>query len=201
MAFLEKILAGRLLAKMRIISGKLKGKSIDFLKTKVTRPLKDSVKENIFNILTHSNEIKVQVKNANVLDVYSGIGSFGLECIAREADFVTFVENDLNALQILKKNLGGLEITRQTKVVNDKFENIKNWKEKNKYNIFFFDPPFKDSGFLKNLEVVKKNKIFKKKHIVIIHREKKFEKNYKDLIKILITKKYGRSKIIFGIFN
>ena len=103
MAFLEKILAGRLLAKMRIISGKLKGKSIDFLKTKVTRPLKDSVKENIFNILTHSNEIKVQVKNANVLDVYSGIGSFGLECISREADFVTFVENDLNALQILKK--------------------------------------------------------------------------------------------------
>jgi len=132
MAFLEKILAGRLSAKMRIISGKLKRKSIDFLKTKVTRPLKDSVKENIFNILTHSNEIKVQVKNANVLDVYSGIGSFGIECISREADFVTFVENDFKALQILKKNLVRLAITHQTKVMNDKFENIKNWKKKNK---------------------------------------------------------------------
>ena len=149
MAFLEKILAGRLSAKMRIISGKLKRKSIDFLKTKVTRPLKDSVKENIFNILTHSNEIKVQVKNANVLDVYSGIGSFGIECISREADFVTFVENDFKALQILKKNLVRLAITHQTKVMNDKFENIKNWKKKNKYDIFFLTLHLKIMDFLK----------------------------------------------------
>ena len=40
---------------MRIISGKFKGKSINFLKKNKTRPLKDSVKENIFNILNHSN--------------------------------------------------------------------------------------------------------------------------------------------------
>ena len=42
---------------MRIISGDLKGKTIAFLKSSVTRPLKDSVKENIFNILKHSNLI------------------------------------------------------------------------------------------------------------------------------------------------
>ena len=149
MAFLEKILAGKLLAKMRIISGKLKRKSLDFLKTKVTRPLKDSVKENIFNILTHSNEIKVHVKNANVLDIYSGTGSFGLECISREADFVTFVENDLNALQILKKNLVKLSITSQTRVMEEKFENIKNWKIKDKYNIFFLTLHLKTLNFLK----------------------------------------------------
>ena len=35
---------------MRIISGSLKGKKIDFLKNSITRPLKDSIKENIFNI-------------------------------------------------------------------------------------------------------------------------------------------------------
>ena len=39
---------------MRIISGFLKGKSINFIKNSVTRPLKDIVKENIFNILKHS---------------------------------------------------------------------------------------------------------------------------------------------------
>ena len=51
---------------MRIISGKFKGKSIQFLKTKITRPLKDSVKENIFNILAHSNEIKVNISKDGV---------------------------------------------------------------------------------------------------------------------------------------
>ena len=88
---------------MRIISGKLKGKSISFLKNKRTRPLKDSLKENIFNILLHSNLFVIKIKNYNVLDLYSGIGSFGLECISREAKHVTFIEEDLHALQTLKK--------------------------------------------------------------------------------------------------
>ena len=52
---------------MRIISGDLKGKTIAFLKSSVTRPLKDSVKENIFNILKHSNLLTVNLKNSNIL--------------------------------------------------------------------------------------------------------------------------------------
>ena len=79
---------------MRIISGRLKGKSFNFTKSLITRPLKDSVKENIFNILTHSNLLNINIKKANVLDLYSGIGSFGLECISRGANKVTFVEKD-----------------------------------------------------------------------------------------------------------
>ena len=68
---------------MRIISGTLKGKPLLFLKDKNTRPLKDTVKENIFNILKHSNELNVTIENAKVLDLYSGFGSFGLECLSR----------------------------------------------------------------------------------------------------------------------
>ena len=47
---------------MRIISGFLKGKKINYLKNSTTRPLKDSVKENIFNILLHSKLIKINLK-------------------------------------------------------------------------------------------------------------------------------------------
>ena len=46
---------------MRIISGKLKGKSVAFIKTAATRPLKDSVKENIFNIIAHSNLLNINL--------------------------------------------------------------------------------------------------------------------------------------------
>ena len=79
---------------MRIISGILKGKSINFLKNSITRPLKDSVKENIFNILKHSNLINVIIENANILDLYSGIGSFGLRMYFKRSKKVTFVEQD-----------------------------------------------------------------------------------------------------------
>jgi len=51
------------------------------------------------------------------------------------------------------------------------------------------------------LASIKKNKIFKKNHIVIIHREKKTKDNFKNLLNIIAIKIYGRSKIIFGIFN
>ena len=68
---------------MRIISGKFKGKSINFLRNTTTRPLKDSVRENIFNILNHSNFIKINFNESSVLDLYSGIGSFGIECLSR----------------------------------------------------------------------------------------------------------------------
>ena len=71
----------------------------------------------------------------------------------------------------------------------------------NFYDIFFLDPPFADKEFIKNLQSIKKNKPYKKKHIVIIHREKNANDNLDGLINTFITKQYGRSKIIFGVFN
>ena len=50
---------------MRIISGRYKGKQIQFIKSQTTRPLKDSVKESIFNILVHSPKVKIKLENLN----------------------------------------------------------------------------------------------------------------------------------------
>ncbi|MDB4339875.1 16S rRNA (guanine(966)-N(2))-methyltransferase RsmD [Pelagibacteraceae bacterium] len=186
---------------MRIISGTLKGKLINFLKNSTTRPLKDSVKENIFNILKHSKLINVKIEKANILDLYSGVGSFGIECISRGADKVTFIEQDKNAFNMLKKNMIYLSINNQVNILNNKIENIVTQNKKTKYSIFFFDPPFADKEFIQNLNLIKKNNLFKTKHIVIIHREKKSKDSLENSINVLITKIYGRSKIIFGIFN
>ena len=186
---------------MRIISGILKGKTFEFLKTNITRPLKDSVRENIFNILAHSNEINVRVKKAKILDLYSGIGSFGIECISREANLVNFVEQDTNAINVLKKNLLKLSITDKATIINDKIENILNWNKGEQYNIFFFDPPFQDNKFIEILKIIKENKIYMDKHIVIIHRDNKSTDIIESTLNTIITKKYGRSKIIFGRFN
>ena len=70
-----------------------------------------------------------------------------------------------------------------------------------KFHVFFFDPPFKDSSFLQNIKLIQKKKVFKKNHVIIIHREKKAIDDFKNLITIIEIKKYGRSKIIFGVFN
>ena len=88
---------------MRIVRGFLKGKKLDFLKSPTTRPLRDFVKENIFNIINHSNLINIKLENANVLDLYSGVGSFGIECISQGGKKTTFIkieEEDIDTLSV-----------------------------------------------------------------------------------------------------
>ena len=88
---------------MRIISGKLKGSTLYLTKTNNTRPLKDLVRESIFNLLTHSNKISFDIEKSSILDLFSGTGSFGLECLSRKAERVFFVEREKNAITMLKK--------------------------------------------------------------------------------------------------
>ena len=109
---------------MRVISGTLKGKTISFLKSNKTRPLKDSVKENIFNIIIHSNILKIKIERSRILDLYSGIGSFGVECISRGAKNVTFVEKEKFAFQTLLNNLINLGIENKTKLFNESTANF-----------------------------------------------------------------------------
>jgi 16S rRNA (guanine966-N2)-methyltransferase len=186
---------------MRVISGTLKGKLINFIKNSNTRPLKDSVKESIFNILDHSNLLKTEIKNSNILDLYSGIGSFGIECISRLAKKVTFVERDIGSAKILKENLIKLSILNKSEVYNGAVENFLFKKTDEKFNIFFLDPPFADIQFLNNLELIRSNKIFNKNHVVIIHREIKSNDALSNILEITQTKNYGRSKILFGFFK
>ena len=87
---------------MRVISGKLKGKFINHPLDKNTRPLKDLVRESIFNILEHSNNEKIILKDKIVLDLFSGSGSFGIECISRGVKKVYFFENYKNSIKISK---------------------------------------------------------------------------------------------------
>ncbi len=185
---------------MRIISGSFKGKTLDYLKNSTTRPLKDIVKENIFNIISHSNLIKVNLKNSNVLDSYSGIGSFGLECISRGAKKVSFVEENKEAIKILEKNIILLSAMKKSKIYRGKIENYFDTNNKEKFNLIFFDPPFADNEFIKNLNLIKKKMMYYPDHLIIIHREKSTEDSLDDFINVIIKKKYGRSKILFGNF-
>ena len=188
---------------MRIISGLFKGKKILQPADKITRPLKDLTKESVFNVIEHSNKFSVNIKDSIILDLYSGVGSFGLECLSREAKYVTFIENYKGVLPILKKNLFSLKNINNYEILNQDI-NLKSEiilsKLRQKNDIVFLDPPFKDKNLDKILSNINKNKILKKDGIVIIHRHKKENDNYPENFKILEKKIYGISKIIFGLF-
>ena len=186
---------------MRIISGIFKGKKLIIPEDKHTRPLKDNVKESIFNILEHSNLINYKISDSNVLDLFSGVGSFGLECISRRSKHVTFFENYPPVLKILKKNIQNLNCSKNAKIIDkDIFclEQIN--KDLINYEFVFLDPPYKERKIKLLLEIIKKSKILKRDSIILIHRDKKFIDEFPENFKVNKTKNYGRSKILFGKF-
>ena len=186
---------------MRIISGNFKGKKILEPKDVYTRPLKDLTKESIFNIINHSNKFRVKIEGSVILDLFSGVGSFGIECLSRKADKVYFVENYKNVLPILKKNLSGLKSINNFEIIEKDIYNQDIFKNFNQiFDIIFLDPPYKDKNIEKVLVKIKTSNILKNNGVLILHRHKKEKENFSDEIKIIEEKIYGISKIIFFTF-
>ena len=184
---------------MRIISGNFKGKKILLPKDKLTRPLKDLTKESIFNIIKHSKLLNVELNNSNILDLFSGVGSFGLECLSRGAASVTFLENYKDVLNILKKNIDNLKQQNYTKIIEkDVFEQDALKILNDKFEIIFMDPPYKEKKLINLLNTIIKLKLLKDNGIIIIHRHKKDEDILPDNFNLIMKKNYGISKIIFG---
>ena len=183
---------------MRIISGLFKGKKFLEPKDKKTRPLKDLTKESIFNVLKHSNKFSINIENSIILDLFSGVGSFGLECLSRGAKYVTFVENYSGVLPILKKNLSNLETDGNYQVIDENILNKINFKKiTNKCDIIFLDPPYREKKLPIIIDQISKDRILSNDGIIIIHRHKKEEDQFTKKLRIVIEKKYGISKILF----
>ena len=184
---------------MRIISGNFKGKRILEPKNNITRPLKDLTKESIFNIIIHNTKLNVKIENAHVLDLFSGVGSFGLECLSRGSSFVTFVENYKEVLSILKKNISNLNHQNNSLIIEKNILTNLNFKSlKKKFDIIFMDPPYKEKTLSLLLEKIIESGILKKEGIIIIHRHKNEKDEFPNEFKVIEEKNYGISKIIFG---
>ncbi len=186
---------------MRIISGLFKGKKILEPKDTTTRPLKDLTKESIFNIISHSNKFRLELSNVRVLDLFSGTGSFGIECLSRGFKEVFFIENYLGVLPILKKNLSNLKSIHNYNIIEKDIYNENIFLNLNKkFDIIFLDPPYKHKNLEDLFNKIKDSNILNTEGIIILHRHKNEKDNFLSKFNIIEEKNYGISKIIFLTF-
>ena len=185
---------------MRIISGKLKGKKLYLPEDKKTRPLRDVVKESIFNLIEHSKKINTSIQKSVVLDLFSGSGSFGLECISRGSKNVYFFENYSEAIKILNKNIKILKDNQKFYIMEhncfDYFNSNKNLDTK--FDIIFIDPPYKELKINQLIENIIEKKILNNDGVIIVHRHKKDNIKITNKLKVFEERTYGISKIFFG---
>jgi 16S rRNA (guanine966-N2)-methyltransferase len=187
---------------MRIIGGRFRGKKLIEPKDKETRPLKDLTKESIFNIINHSNKFTIDIKKAQILDLFSGVGSFGIECLSQGASHVTFIEKYEAVLPILKKNLDNLKSEINYDIIESDILNRLEFKSlKLTYDLIFLDPPYKERALENILNKIIENKILNDNGIIIIHRHRREVDTFPKNFHLIDEKKYGISKIIFGSYT
>ena len=172
---------------LRVISGKYKGKNLIGFDIDGTRPTMDRVKESLFGIIQN------KIKDSVVLDLFAGSGSLGIEAISNGASEVYFIDNNIELINIIKKNTSGIKdnIHIMKSDYKSALELLKN--SNIKFDIIFLDPPYKLNLINDCLnKIVEYNLLSENGIIVCEYETENIENNVLNLIK---EKKYGSKKI------
>ncbi|MDR3667170.1 MAG: 16S rRNA (guanine(966)-N(2))-methyltransferase RsmD [Ignavibacteriaceae bacterium] len=151
---------------MRIISGKFKGRLIRVPDSKLIRPTTDRVRETLFNLLNN----KIDFDRIKVLDIYSGSGSLGLECMSRGADEIHFVEKNFQIYKNLQENINSLDAGAECRIFKMEALRFSQISDHGKYDLILADPPFSKDDIYRVVENLKINKFLNDQGIIIIER-------------------------------
>lgn len=121
---------------MRIIGGKLRGKTICPPQGYKARPTTDFAKEGLFNILNNEYELE----GLQVLDLFGGTGAISMEFASRGASRVYCVEMAPANAGFIKNTAAALGLDNLTVVRHNVFEFLPICHEK--FDLIFADPPY-----------------------------------------------------------
>ncbi len=129
---------------LRIIAGERRGAKLRTLESNTTRPLRDRVRESLFNI------IRPEIPDARVLDVFAGSGAVGLEALSRGARHATFVESSPQAQRVILDNTAKLRYEDRVTLIGRKIPGALAVVEDGQ-SLIFLMPPYESRLELKAL--------------------------------------------------
>lgn len=167
---------------MRVVSGKYRGKKLKEFDIATTRPTLDRVKEAIFNL------IQFDVQNAIVLDLFSGTGALGLEAISRGAKTTYLIDNNPQAINLIKDNLKN--VSESYKLIKDDAINFLT-KTSQKFDIVLLDPPFNSNLGVEAINVIVGNNLLNKNGIIVFETSNDKPFSFENKGYSVKYKKYG----------
>ena len=171
---------------IRITGGINRSRKLLTPETGLTKPTMDKVRAAVFNALGD------EVVSKNILDLFAGSGSYGFEALSRGAKFVTFVDKQKEAIDVIKRNALALNENRINVVYDDVFSYLENQNQK--FDIVFVDPPYKLDAYTKVIELLENNHLLNENTIIILESEKPLDIN-EDNYKKVKQYNYGLAKI------
>ncbi|GAW82068.1 hypothetical protein, conserved [Plasmodium gonderi] len=190
---------------LSIHEGKLKNKKI-YSPDTYTRPMMSKVKESLFNILSHLGIFSNA--NINVLDVFSGSGNLGIECISRDLSHVTFVDLSLNSCKTIFENLKLCNIYHlYNKIIRaDAMELLKypfKFHIHEKFHLAFFTPPYEQIVYSDLIRNIAYSELFDQDCLIFIEYPKEIEMLPQRVYNMigLRNRKFGRTYFALYVLN
>ncbi len=179
---------------LRVISGKARGLKLDSPKNQDVRPTTDRVKESLFNI------INPYIRESNILDLFAGTGSLGIECLSRGAKNCVFVDKSKDSINIIKSNVKKARVENESTILNVDFKDaVKRLSSQNqKFDVIFMDPPYYENMFIECLKIIDELNLLYEDGIIVVEHDTKdlFDESIGNLVKSR-DKKYGNTTLTF----
>lgn len=125
---------------MRIVAGRLRGRTLATPKSDRIRPTTDRTRESLFNVIGHGR--MGGLAGGRVLDLFSGTGALGIEALSRGASFCQFVEDSVEGRALLRTNIETLGLQGVTKVFRRDATRLGPMGTGERFDIVFADPPY-----------------------------------------------------------
>lgn len=180
---------------MRIVGGEYKGKRLASLKGNKIRPTSDRTKEAIFNIISE------KIANSVVIDAFSGSGALGIEALSRGAKEVVFIDKDAQSVELIKKNLSGIEGNVRVMHSSAKQALVKLAQAGLKADLIFVDPPYKLDLYESTIRSIVEGKLLAPSGMLILEKASTDTNDYSYKgLRQYRQKKYGDSMVCFYKF-
>lgn len=176
---------------MRVISGTAKSRKLRS-PGPATRPITDRVKENLFNILG------VRVIDANVLDLFAGAGSVGIEALSRGCRHATFVELEAEALRVLGENLRLTGLAKRATVLREDVFKFVRRSAREQYDLIYVAPPQYKGLWQETLDLLDGRDLLSPEGLIVaqIHPKEYHDLELKSL-ELSDRRKYGSTMLCF----
>jgi 16S rRNA (guanine966-N2)-methyltransferase len=125
---------------MRIVGGRLRGRTLAGPKSQAIRPTTDRLRESLFNILVHGYDDPIT--GARVLDLFAGTGALGIEAVSRGAAFALFVDDGAEARALIRQNVEALALGAATRIFRRDATRLGAAHPVEPFSLVFCDPPY-----------------------------------------------------------
>lgn len=177
---------------MRIIAGINRGRKLETLEGLSTRPTLDGTKEAIFSSLGG------MLPGFTILDVFGGSGALSLESISRGAKKAYILDNNLDAINIIKKNAQNLNSMKELTVLYGDYKQIiKRFDNSKMFDIIFLDPPFRLKVIDELIIYIIENDLLSEGGYIVAEypKEDVVQKDYEGY-KVKLCRRYSSSEVL-----